>query len=187
MNQYLSRVVDRAFDSALSSTGAVLVEGPRACGKTLTARQRCASEVLLDLDPTALAAAQIDPSFLLHGPRPRLIDEWQLVPEIWNHVRRAVDDASAAGQFILTGSALPNDAIARHPDSGRFSTVRMRPMSLFEARVSSGLFSFTSVLNGERQRSARSEATLDDCLAWITTGGWPDPVTERGRRSDPAG
>jgi hypothetical protein len=103
---YLKRVVDIELAERLASTGAVLIEGARACGKTATARRSAASEVLLDVDRAARAAAEIDPSLILDGRTPRLIDEWQIEPDIWNHVRRAVDDRRRPGQFILTGSAV---------------------------------------------------------------------------------
>ena len=114
------------------------IEGPKACGKTATARQIAASEVLLDVDANAREAAAVDPALVLDGATPRLIDEWQLEPAIWNHVRRAVDDRHAPGQFILAGSAVPPDDITRHTGAGRITRLRMRPMSLFESGVSSG-------------------------------------------------
>jgi predicted AAA+ superfamily ATPase len=108
---YQTRVVDKELSSRLAATGAVVIEGPKACGKTATARQVAASEVLLDIDTNAREAASIVPGVVLEGPTPRLIDEWQLAPEIWNHIRRAVEDRRAPGQFILTGSAVPPDAL----------------------------------------------------------------------------
>lgn len=104
--RYRSRVVDGELRQRLSSTGAVVIEGPKACGKTATARNLAASEVLLDVDENARQAVAIDPRLLLAGDSPRLIDEWQIEPAIWNHIRRAVDERVAPGQFILTGSAV---------------------------------------------------------------------------------
>src|SRR6476659_5245405 len=104
---YRPRIVDREFADRLAATGAVVVEGPKACGKTATARQLAASEALLDVDANARAAVAVDPALVLDGATPRLIDEWQVERAIWNHVRRAVDDRAAPGQFILTGSAVP--------------------------------------------------------------------------------
>src|SRR6185437_3013573 len=143
---YLPRIVDHELTSRLASLGAVLIEGPKACGKTETARQRAASEVRLDIDATAREAASVDPSIVLQGPRPRLIDEWQLGPKIWNHVRRAVDDSRAAGQFILTGSAVPADDETQHSGALRIGRLRMRPMSLFESGHSSGEISLAQIL-----------------------------------------
>src|SRR5690349_3845825 len=106
---YQSRVVDAELAARLEATGAVVIEGPKACGKTATARQRAASEVLLDVDDNARRLVDVDPTRILEGPTPRLIDEWQLEPSIWNVLRRAVDDRAEPGQFILTGSAVPAD------------------------------------------------------------------------------
>lgn len=115
---YVERIVDAELSERLAATGAVVIEGPRACGKTETARQIAASEVLLDVDADARVLAGIAPSQVLAGAAPRLIDEWQLEPSIWNHVRRAIDDRNAPGQFILTGSAVPADDITRHTGAG---------------------------------------------------------------------
>ena len=104
---YHPRAVDAELTAALDAVGAVLIEGPKACGKTETARQAARSEVRLDVDEEARLAAATDPSLVLPGEAPRLIDEWQLEPALWNHVRRAVDDRQGSGQFILTGSAVP--------------------------------------------------------------------------------
>ncbi|MEJ7766074.1 MAG: AAA family ATPase, partial [Acidimicrobiales bacterium] len=123
---YLPRVVDAELDARLAAAGAVVIEGPKASGKTETARQRAASSVLLDVDENARRAAAVDPSLVLEGPAPRLIDEWQVEPGLWNHVRRAVDDSGIPGQFILTGSSVPADDVARHTGAGRFSFLRMR-------------------------------------------------------------
>ena len=104
---YRPRVLDRELEERLRSAGAVLIEGPKACGKTETARQVAESTVLLDLDENARQAASLAPHRVLEGDTPRLIDEWQLAPEIWNHVRREVDARHEPGQFILTGSLIP--------------------------------------------------------------------------------
>ncbi len=107
-----------------------MVEGPKACGKTATARQVAASEVLLDIDENARRAIAVDPALVLDGPTPRLIDEWQIEPAIWNHLRRAVDDRGRPGQFILTGSAVPPDDLTRHTGAARLTRLRMRPMRI---------------------------------------------------------
>ena len=111
---YRPRIVDDELAERLAATGAVVVEGPKACGKTATARRIATSEALLDVDANARAAVAVDPALVLDGETPRLIDEWQIEPAIWNHVRRAVDDRGAPGQFILTGSAAPADDVTRH-------------------------------------------------------------------------
>ena len=115
---YQPRVVDRELTARLSAVGAVVIEGPKGCGKTATARQIAASEVLFDVDANARQAIAVDPALVLDGQTPRLLDEWQIEPAIWNHVRRAIDDRSDPGQFILTGSAGPPDDITRHTGAG---------------------------------------------------------------------
>lgn len=133
---YQPRIADAELQERLASAGAVVIEGPKACGKTATARQAADSEVLLDVDVAAREAAAVDPALLLAGRTPRLIDEWQTEPALWNHVRRAVDEAGP-GCFILTGSALPADDITRHTGAGRISRLRLRTMTLAELGFSS--------------------------------------------------
>jgi len=157
----------------LGAVGAVVVEGARACGKTATARQIAASEVLLDVDANARAAIAVDPALVLDGPTPRLIDEWQIEPTIWNHVRRAIDDRSDRGQFILTGSAIPPDDITRHTGAGRISRLRMRPMSLFETGRSTGSVSLAELLEGTVSASADPGLTVTDLAEEVALGGWP--------------
>lgn len=162
----------------MDASGAVLIEGPRACGKTETARQVAASEARLDIDSNTSNLAAIDPSLVLEGPTPRLIDEWQTVPAIWNHVRRAVDDRRAAGQFILTGSSVPADDATRHSGAGRFLRLRMRPMSLFESGHSTGNVSLGALLRGEAPSSAQPPLTIPDIADRICIGGWPALVDQ---------
>ena len=147
---YPSRIADAELAERLAASGAVLVEGARAVGKTATAMQASASQVLLDLDAQRMMS--IDPAAVLTGDPPRLLDEWQLAPEVWNHVRRAVDERSGRGQLILTGSAVPADDVTRHTGAGRFTRLRMRPMSLFESGHSTGAISLRGLLDGEPQR-----------------------------------
>jgi predicted AAA+ superfamily ATPase len=150
-----------------------VIEGPRACGKTATARQIAVSEVLLDVDTNARAAIEVDPALVLDGPTPRLLDEWQIEPAIWNHVRRAIDDRSGPGQFILTGSAVPPDDITRHTGAGRISRLRMRPMSLFETDRSSGSISLSELLEGRMSPSSDPGLSVADLAKEIALGGWP--------------
>ena len=133
LREYLPRVVDAEMRESLRASPAVLIEGPRACGKTWTGRRFAADEVLMDASVQARLAANVDPAALLDAPPPLLLDEWQLAPDIWNPMRRACDDRGRPGQFILTGSADPPDDITRHSGAGRVLRVRMRPMSLFES------------------------------------------------------
>ena len=170
---YHPRIVDRELAERLGATGAVVVEGPRACGKTTTAQQIAASEVRLDVDDVARRLASLEPARVLIGNVPRLIDEWQLEPAIWNHVRRAVDDRRLPGQFILTGSAVPADDATRHTGAGRLTRLRMRPLSLFELGHSSGEVSLAGLLDGERAAAGRSVIPLGDLAELICVGGWP--------------
>ncbi|MDR1237879.1 MAG: DUF4143 domain-containing protein [Propionibacteriaceae bacterium] len=172
-DSYLARVVDAEIDRALRIAGAVLIEGPRACGKTETGREHASSEVLLDTDTEARALAQVQPSLLLEGASPRLIDEWQLEPQLWNHVRRTVDDRRTKGNFILAGSATPADDVTRHSGAGRILRLRMRPMSLFESGHSSGDVSLATILSGEPVPGSRSPLTVTDVVARLCVGGWP--------------
>lgn len=170
---YRERVVDEELNQRLDASGAVLIEGPKACGKTETARQRAASEVLLDVDEGARAAAAVDPGLILAGATPRLIDEWQVEPKIWNHVRRAIDERNEPGQFILAGSAVPADDATRHSGAGRMSRLRMRPMSLFESGLSDGSISLHDLLAGGGAESKDRGVELADLTEAIVRGGWP--------------
>lgn len=170
---YIPRVVDAELAARLAASGAVVLEGPKACGKTVTARQVAASEVLLDVDPAARAAVAIDPSLVLDGPVPRLIDEWQIEPGLWNHVRRAIDDRNQPGQFILTGSAVPADDTTRHTGAGRITRIRMRPMSLLESGHSTGDVSLADILNGESVRAADPGLSVAKIVDRVCIGGWP--------------
>ena len=170
---YQPRVVDRELAERLAATGAVVIEGPRACGKTTTARQAAASEARFDVDDTARRLAGLEPARVLRGAAPRLIDEWQLEPAIWNHVRRAVDDRRLPGQFILTGSAAPTDDATRHTGAGRLTRLRMRPLSLFELGHSSGEVSLADLLDGGRASAGKSAIPLGELSELIAVGGWP--------------
>ncbi|HKH78797.1 MAG TPA: DUF4143 domain-containing protein [Solirubrobacteraceae bacterium] len=165
--------MDRELGARLSAVGAVVIEGPRACGKTATARQVAASEVLLDVDAQARQAIAIDPALVLEGATPRLIDEWQIEPTIWNHVRRAIDDRSDPGQFVLTGSAVPADDITRHTGAGRITRLRMRPMSLFETGHSAGSISLAELLEGRVSPSSDPGLTVAGIAEALALGGWP--------------
>ncbi|MDE2796548.1 MAG: AAA family ATPase [Gemmatimonadota bacterium] len=168
------RVVDQELTERFAATGAVVLEGPKTCGKTVTARHHAASEVLLDADRNARRMVGVDPGEVLRGKTPRLIDEWQTEPDIWNHVRRAVDDRGAPGQFILTGSAVPADDITRHTGAGRLTRLRMRPFSLFETHHSSGEISLRRLLDGTPQRSEPSELPVSELVELLCRGGcWP--------------
>lgn len=137
---YRPRIADAELATRLASTGAVVIEGPKACGKTETARQLAASEVLLDIDDNARQALAIEPKLVLDGKTPRLIDEWQIEPAIWNHIRRTVDERGLPGQFILTGSAVPADDITpvvtlKSPTCGRVKIPHLRRVSTLSDRA----------------------------------------------------
>lgn len=171
---YRPRIADAELSALLRAAGAVVIEGPRGSGKTETARRAAASEVRLDVDLSARAAGEVDPALLLSGPRPRLIDEWQQVPAVWNQVRREIDDAGGvAGQFILTGSAVPPDDLVRHSGALRISRLRMRPMSLAEAGYSSLEISLAGLLTGTRALAVKADLTIQGLAERIAVGGWP--------------
>lgn len=186
---YISRIADTQLTSALARTGAVLVEGPKACGKTETALQAAASSVHLDSDPRAASLFDIDPNLVLEGESPRLLDEWQIYPDIWNYVRHAVDRRQEKGQFILTGSTAPSADEKRHSGAGRISRVRMRTMSLWESGHSDGSVSLAQLLRGERPVSQTSHLSFPDLLERMVIGGWPahhglDAATAQANLSD---
>ena len=170
---YRARIADRELLRRLDANGAVVIEGVKGCGKTATARQVAASEVLMDSDENARRALAVDPTLVLEGAVPRLLDEWQIEPAIWNHVRRAVDDRGTPGQFILTGSAVPADDIVRHTGAGRLTRLRLRPMSLFETGHSSGVVSLQQLLGGHSTARLESELPLSKLAEHIAVGGWP--------------
>lgn len=180
---YQPRVVDGQLAARLQSAGVVLLEGPKACGKTAAARRLAASEVLLDVDSAAMATMAVDPRLVLDGPPPRLVDEWQLAADdVWNHVRRLVDERQQPGQFILTGSATPDDDARRHSGAGRFSVLRMRPMSLSESGHSNGHVSLAALMAGQPPRCPDPGLRLEALIDAVCVGGWPANLT----RSVPA-
>lgn len=171
---YLPRIADGLLADRLASAGAVLIEGPRACGKTRTAEQAARSAVYLDRDETALTALQVDPSLVLGGEPPQLVDEWQLdATRVWNQVRAQVDTRQATGQFVLTGSSVPDDDARRHSGAGRFARLMMRPMSLFESGDSTGSMSLRALLAGERPSARSVDVDIHRTAELVVRGGWP--------------
>jgi predicted AAA+ superfamily ATPase len=171
--KYKSRVVDAELADGLSSAGVVVIEGPKACGKTETARQVMGSEVSLDIDIKAQQVLAEDPSLVLIGKTPRLLDEWQVEPKLWNFVRHEVDARGLPGQFILTGSTVPIDDAQRHTGADRFSVLRMRPMSLFETGHSNGVMSLRELMVGNVGKAPDSGMSKEVIAERITIGGWP--------------
>jgi predicted AAA+ superfamily ATPase len=178
---YLSRLSDLELQTALKSSGAVLIEGAKWCGKTRTA-SHVAKSILYMQDPdnsaSYLAMADTKPSLLLKGETPRLIDEWQMAPVLWDAVRFKVDSSGEAGQFILTGSAVPADNVTAHTGTGRFSRMLMRPMSLFESHESNGTVSFSELFDGNQAIEAMSELSIEKMAFALCRGGWPASVTK---------
>ncbi|MXW42915.1 MAG: ATP-binding protein [Acidimicrobiia bacterium] len=170
---YLSRVVDHEVVEALASSPAVLIEGPRGCGKTWTGQRFANSEVFLDGSEVLRIAAEVDPNSILEGAEPRLLDEWQLTRGIWNPMRHACDRRGGFGHFLLTGSQNPPDDITEHSGAGRVARVRMRLMSLWESGDSSGEVSLASLLAGERCLAKDAEQTYNSIASLICRGGWP--------------
>lgn len=171
---YRPRFVDAELADRLRATGAVLVEGPRGCGKTQTSLRAARSAVRLDRDRAARAIGELDPALLLVGEHPRLIDEWQLVPDVWNEVRGDVDDhPGEPGRYILAGSSVPADDATRHTGSLRFTRLRMRPMALAESGHSSAAVSMRSLFEGQPPHAPDPGLDLHDIVARIVIGGWP--------------
>ncbi|MCL2736098.1 MAG: DUF4143 domain-containing protein [Propionibacteriaceae bacterium] len=174
---YYNRVADGLLRAALDRSGAVLVEGAKGCGKTSTCEQAAGSVVRVDVDPTVELYLQVEPARVLHGDTPRLLDEWQRQPRLWDLVRRAVDDRRQTGQFILTGSATPDPSVPRHSGAGRFSVLRMRPMTLWETGVSTGEVSLAGIIEGtDNPGCSPSDLGLDGWATTIARGGWPSTL-----------
>ena len=178
-SSYLSRLCDQELQMALQSSGAVLIEGAKWCGKTRTASY-AAKSILYMQDPdntvSYQAMADTKPSLLLKGKTPRLIDEWQMAPVLWDAVRFEVDKRGDTGQFILTGSAVPVDNVTAHTGTGRFSRMLMRPMSLFESHESTGTVSLGGLFDGDQAIEAMSELSIEKIAFALCRGGWPASV-----------
>ena len=174
---YKPRIIDASVEKYLKTFGAVCIEGPKWCGKTWTSAYHSKSEYYL-ADPRGnfqnRNLAQIDPSLVLDGDSPRLLDEWQEVPALWDAVRFAVDSSKDKGKFILTGSATPNHKGILHSGAGRIARLRMRPMSLFEAGKSSGKISLKEICNGNLEAQLTGEVQLTNLIDYIIRGGWPN-------------
>lgn len=179
MKKYLPRIADEILKERLSFKGAVLIEGPKWCGKTTTAKQ--ISKSVLAMDQPDLAGqyremAELNPTLLLQGDIPRLIDEWQLAPKLWNAVRYEVDQRDEFGLFILTGSAVPAELDqSAHTGTGRISRLYMRPMSLFESGESTGAISLRDLFEGKTVTAA-DRHTLEEIAFLICRGGWPKSI-----------
>ncbi len=177
MAVYKYRILDKVLAKRLKSIGAVLIEGPKWCGKTTTS-EKLAQSVIYMSDPANknqyLEMAEINPQRLLEGATPRLIDEWQLAPKLWDAVRYEVDHRDELGQFILTGSSVPpSDKEIYHTGTGRFSWLLMRPMSLFESQESSGEVSLEDLFKTPVEISGKNTLSIEKLAFLVCRGGWP--------------
>lgn len=180
MEEYRNRIVDTILQDKLEAKGAVLIEGPKWCGKTTTAGQKAASILHMD-NPSEkeqnLSLVKINPLRLLKGDTPRLIDEWQLAPTLWDTIRYEVDQRAKMGQFILTGSAVPPETKEiTHSGTGRFSWLMMRPMSLFESGDSSGEVSLKELFSGNLDVDGENQNDIEKLAFLICRGGWPGAI-----------
>lgn len=180
---YLPRMSDSELAFKLECSGAVLIEGPKWCGKTTTAKQQAKSIIeLQDPDKRAgyIATAQVKPSLLLEGQKPRLIDEWQEIPILWDSVRISVDNINSTGLYILTGSNSVNNEEIHHSGTGRISRMKMESMSLYESKESNGSVSLKSLFENPNQEiAATSQLTIEELIFAACRGGWPAFFTRR--------
>ena len=177
MAKYKHRIADRLLERKVLGKGAVLIEGPKWCGKTTTAKQLAKS--VLDLGDSAVlkqseSLIEISPKTLLEGKTPRLIDEWQALPPIWDSIRSEVDKRQEPSQFILTGSSvLPEADETVHSGTGRFASIKMRPMSLYESGESNGTVSLSELFDGKELEVQHNDLKIDDIAYLTCRGGWP--------------
>ena len=183
MENYRKRIADHILARKLEGKGAVLIEGPKWCGKTTTAEQVAASVLYMD-DPEKkeqnIAMSELNPKRLLKGAVPRLIDEWQIAPKLWDAIRFEVDHRRDLGQFVLTGSAVPPDTKEiTHSGTGRFTWLTMRPMSIFESGDSSGEVSLKSLFDQPDEIDGESTLDIDRLAFLVCRGGWPQSIDMR--------
>jgi predicted AAA+ superfamily ATPase len=178
--KYFDRLGDLELKLALETSGAILIEGPKWCGKTSTALMASKSVIYMqnpDYSASYLEVANHQPSILLRGEVPRLIDEWQMAPVLWDAVRFEVDQRAELGQFILTGSAVPTDNATAHTGTGRIARMRMRTMSLFESKESNGEISLSDLFEGRQiVETSMSNLKIEDIAFVICRGGWPSTL-----------
>ncbi len=185
-SEYKSRIIDEKVKEYLLVFGAVCIEGAKWCGKTWTSSHHANSKMMLG-DPKNnfqnRNLAKLDPSIVLAGDVPRLIDEWQEVPEIWDAVRHEVDTRNNKGQFILTGSSTPNHKGILHSGAGRIARLKMRPMSLYESGDSSGKVSLSSIIDGSFKNVILEEIDIYQLMQLIIRGGWPANIDVSDKRA----
>ena len=182
MDGYRHRIMDNLLEKKLQAKGAVLIEGPKWCGKTTTAEEIAASKIMLartDVKNNFKSLLEIDTDAALSGDTPMLIDEWQTVPKLWDAVRYTVDHRRKMGQFILTGSAVPDKEAEKereHSGTGRFAWLTMRPMTLFESGESNGKVSLGNLFTAPEKILEKNDLKLQDIAFLICRGGWPMAV-----------
>lgn len=178
-SDYKPRIVDKIVEEYLQTFGAICIEGPKWCGKTWTSLYHSESDIRLG-DPAGnfqnRQLAQLAPDAVLEGEKPRLIDEWQEVPPIWDAVRHKVDQTGEKGQFILTGSSTPNHKGQLHSGAGRIAKIKMHPMSLYESGNSSGKVSLEELCNDNLKVAMTGDVKLMDIINLIVRGGWPGNI-----------
>lgn len=178
--KYLERIIDSEIKEKLSITGAIQIKEPKWCGKTTSAKQLAKSVLEMqnpDLQDNYIELANTKPSLLLEGDKPRLIDEWQIAPKLWNAVRYSVDQTGLTNQYILTGSATPTDDSSLHSGVGRFAIVNMKPMSLYESKDSNGKISLLDLKNGKRNIDGITTDLDYEKIAFVLCrGGWPNAI-----------
>lgn len=183
MKAYRKRIADDILKRKLEGKGAILIEGPKWCGKTTTAEQIAASTLYMD-EPAKkeqnIAMSELNPKRLLTGETPRLIDEWQIAPKLWDAIRFEVDHRGELGQFVLTGSAVPADTKEiTHSGTGRFTWLMMRPMSLYESGDSTGEVSLKDLFDGAEEVDGASDMDIDRLAFLVCRGGWPQAIGMR--------
>jgi len=186
MNDYIKRISDEKLQLLLKAKGAVLIEGPKWCGKTSSAEKHASSTLFMqepDMHEQYVNIAKTKPSKLLEGETPRLLDEWQVAPILWNAVRHEVDQRRKRGQFILTGSVIPEQTDNMHTGTGRIARMKMRTMSLYESNDSTGDISLKDLFSGECNIDTTGicENTLEEYAYILNRGGWPEAVLESDR------
>jgi predicted AAA+ superfamily ATPase len=180
---YIVRIMEADLSDKLAASGAVLIKGPKSCGKTETAKQFAKSVLEMDRNPQVPMIMATNPQLLLAGETPRLIDEWQVQSEIWNYVRHEVDDRKAKGQFILTGSANPNDDAKLHSGSGRFTVIQMDTMTWQELGHSTGMVKLADLLRGPVADFFQEGVSLDFIIERLLIGGWPALLNENAKNA----
>lgn len=186
--EYKPRLLDKIIDEYLESCGAICIEGPKWCGKTWTSSHYSNSEFLVgnpDNNFSNRELAKVSPNAVLKGPKPRMIDEWQEVPSLWDAARAFVDKSNDYGVLILTGSSTPNTKGIMHPGAGRIISIRMNTMSLYESGDSLGMVSLSDLIQGKFEDSLIEEVSLEKLAYLVVRGGWPKNINSKNPTINP--